>query len=246
QRIVGKALRKDREGRYQTVKDLVNDLKDLKQELMLADCGEHREAKPQASSFSLRNPHSAIRILTVLAVLVTTATAAWFYFHRAPVLTSKDTILLADFENKTGEDIFDGMLKQGLAIQLQQSPFLNLFPEAQIRHELKLMKRQPNERVTSEIARQICERQNLKALVAGSIAPLGSHYVITLEALNGQSGEPLANVQVEAESKEQVLRALSQAATQIRERLGESLSSIERYDRPLQEGTTAKPDAFKA
>jgi Protein kinase domain len=170
----------------------------------------------------------------------------WFYFNRPPVLTSKDTILLADFENKTGEEIFDRMLKQGLAIQLQQSPFLNLFPEAQIRHELKLMKRQPSERVTAEIAREICERQNLKALIAGSIALLGSHYVITLEAINGQSGETLAREQVEAENKEQVLRALSQATTQLRERLGESLSSIQRFDRPLQEGTTAKPEAFKA
>ena len=174
------------------------------------------------------------------------ALAAWFHFKRTPALTSKDTILLADFGNQTGEEIFDRMLKQGLAIQLQQSPFLNLFPEAQMRHELKLMKRPPNERVTAELAREICERQNLKALIAGSIAPLGSHYVITLEAINGLSGETLGHEQVEAENKEQVLRALSQAATRLRERLGESLSSIQRFNRPLYEGTTASPEAFKA
>jgi len=244
ERIVGKALRKDRIGRYQTVKDLLNDLKDLKQELMLADRGEHVDSKPPAVSFSILNRQSAIHILTALAVLVIAA-AAWFYFHRPPVLTNKDTILLADFENKTGEEIFDGMLKQGLALQLEQSPFLNLFPEAQMRYELKMMKRPPSERVTAEIAREICVRQNVKALVAGSIVPLGSHYVITLEATNGHSGESLARQQVEAEGKEQVLRALSQAATRLREKLGESLSSIQRFDKAFEEATTSKLEAFK-
>ena len=103
---------------------------------------------------------------------------------------------------------------------MQQSPFLSLFPEARVRQTLQLMKRPPDERVTAEIAREICERQNIKALIAGSIAPLGSHYVITLEAINGQSGEALAREQIEAESKEQVLRALSQAATRLRAEVG--------------------------
>jgi len=173
------------------------------------------------------------------------AIVAWFYFNRAPVLTEKDTILLADFENKTGEEIFDKMLKQALAIQLQQSPFLNLLSEAQMRHELKLMRRSSDERVTAEIAREICERQNLKALIAGSIAPLGSHYVITLEAISARSGESLAREQIEAESKEKVLQGLSQAATRLRERLGESLVSIQRFNKPLEEITTAKLEAFK-
>jgi tetratricopeptide (TPR) repeat protein len=244
-RIVGKALRKDREGRYQTVKDLLNDLKDLKQELMLADRAEHRESKPQASSFSIRNLQSPIRILTVLAVLVTAATAAWFYFHRPPVLTSKDTILLADFENKTVNKIFDGTLKQGLAMQLEQSPFLNLFPEARAQHTLRLMGRSPGERVTAELAREICQRENLKAFIAGSIVSLGSHYVITLEAINGQGGESLARQQIEAESSERVLRSLSEAATRLREKLGESLSSIQRFDKAFEEATTSKLEAFK-
>ena len=161
------------------------------------------------------------------------------------MLTEKDTILLADFENKTGDAVFDGTLKQGLAIQLQQSPFLNLFPEARVRQTLRLMKRSPDERVTARIAREICVRQNLKALIAGSIAPLGSHYVITLEAINGQTGETLANEQVEAKSKEQVLRALSQAATRLRAKLGESLSSIQQFDKPLEETTTQKLEAFR-
>jgi DNA-binding winged helix-turn-helix (wHTH) protein len=192
----------------------------------------------------------AIRNLAVLAGLVVTASTAWLYFNRSPVLTSKDTILLADFDNKTGDNIFDGTLKQGLAIQLQQSPFLNLFPEAQARQTMRLMGRSDKNQVTVETARAICERHDLKALIAGSIAPLGSHYVITLEAINGQTGESLARQQIEAESREQVLRALSRVTTQLREQLGESLSSIQRFDKPLQgpleQATTSKLEAFKA
>ncbi|HZS04408.1 MAG TPA: protein kinase [Blastocatellia bacterium] len=251
ERIVSQALQKNSAERYQTASTLLGELNDLRQKLMIAESksrdarAEPAGTRPRALSL-IRNPKSAIRILAALAVLVIAASAAWFYFNRKPALTEKDTILLADFDNKTGEEIFDAMLKQGLAIQLQQSPFLNLLPETQMRHELTLMRRQPNERVTAELAREICERQNLKAFIAGSLAPLGSHYVITLAAVNGQSGEPLANEQVQAESREQVLDALSRAATRLRKRLGESLSSIERYDRPLAEGTTARPEAFKA
>ncbi|MGH9853463.1 MAG: tetratricopeptide repeat protein, partial [Blastocatellia bacterium] len=258
ERIVGQALRKNREERYQTAADLLTDLKQLQRDLEFAAMRYGERERPAASDNSViretqvaHAPRTALayrRLVAIvaLAALVIAATAAWFYFNRPPVLTDKDTILLADFENKTSEAIFDGMLKQGLAIQLQQSPFLSIFPEPRVRQALRLMRRPPDERVTAEVAQGICERQNLKAFIAGSIAPLGSHYVITLEALNGQSGEQLANEQVEAENKEQVLRALSQAATRLRGRLGESLSSIQRYDRPLQEGTTAKPEAFKA
>lgn len=250
ERIISRVLRKDRAERYQTAKALLDELNHLKERLLV----EKLVVRPSGGSSRNRtlppeggttNKRRRAAILT-LAGLIIAAIAAWFYFNRAPVLTSKDTILLADFENKTGEEIFDKMLKQALAIQLQQTPFLNLFPEARMRHELTLMKRSPNERVTAEIAREICERQNLKAFIAGSLTPLGSHYVITLEAVNGQSGEPLANEQAQAESKEKVLGALSQAAARLRERLGESLSSIQRFALPLQEGTTAKLDAFKA
>jgi len=257
ERIVGRALDKERAERYQTVEGLLSDLKEVKRQVELASkSGETAlKASPpggglryssqpaEAGALNTRRRRAAIIAVAALAVAVA---AAWFYFNRRPALTEKDTILLADFENKTGDEVFDGTLKQGLAIQLQQTPFLNLFPEAQVRHELKLMRRRPNERVTAEIAREICERQGLKALIAGSIAPLGSHYVIALEAINGQSGEVLAREQVEAESKEQTLQALSQAATRLRGRLGESLSSIQRFDQPLQEGTTARPEAFKA
>ena len=234
ERILSRALRKDRDERYQTVKELLRDLKNLT-----------RERAFDARLVGEIKRHN-VEVALILAALIIAAVAAYSYFNRQPILTEKDTVLLADFENRTNDPIFDGMLKQGLAIQLQQTPFLNLFPEARVRHELTLMRRQPNERVTAELAQQICERQNLKAFIAGSIAPLGSNYVITLEAVSSQSGEPLSNEQVQAESKEQVLVALSRAATRLRERLGESLSSIQSYDRPLQEGTTASPEAFKA
>jgi serine/threonine protein kinase/predicted Zn-dependent protease len=237
-RIVCRALAKDRAERYQhqPARDLLNDLNLLKQEMLIA-----KNRKPQAASRKRR-----IHILSALAPLLLSAIAMWFYFNRPPVLTGKDAILLADFENKTGDAVFDGMLKQALEIQLQQSPFLNIFPEARIRQTLRFMNRPPDARVTAEVAREICQRHDLKALIAGSIAPLGSHYVITLEAINSQSGESLAREQIEAESKEQVLRRLSQAVTQLREKLGESLSSIQRFDRPLEQATTAKLEAFKA
>ena len=259
QQIISKALRKDRVERYQSANELLADLKELKQRLEIETKLGEMGFETQASSVKLRRPgqpaeappntarrRATIIVVAALAVAVIGGLVAPTYFKRQPALTEKDTILLADFENRTGEEIFDGTLKQGLAIQLQQSPFLNLFPEAQVSHELRLMRRSPNERVTVEIAREICQRQNLKALISGSIAPLGSHYVIALEAVNGQSGETLAREQVEAENREQVLRALSRSAARLREKLGESLSSIQRLNKPLEEATTAKLEAFKS
>src|SRR6202040_266338 len=112
------------------------------------------------------------------------AVAAFFYFNRTPILTERDTILLADFVNTTGDPVFDGTLKRALAVQLEQSPFLNIFSDERVREALRFMGRAPDERVTPELAREICERQGFKALLTGSISTLGSHYVITLEALN--------------------------------------------------------------
>jgi serine/threonine protein kinase/tetratricopeptide (TPR) repeat protein len=183
--------------------------------------------------------------VTLAASLAAVAILAYFYFNRSPVLTEQDTILVADFVNTTGDSIFDGTLKQGLAVQLGQSPYLNLFPDSRVRNTLRLMGRSGDERVTPEIGREICERQGLKALIVGSIAPLGSHYVITLEALNGRSGDVLAREQVESDSKERVLKTLSQAASGMREKLGESLGSIEKFDAPL-EVTTSSLEALKA
>jgi len=149
-----------------------------------------------------------------------------FYFRHAQALTDKDTVLLADFVNTTGEPVFDGTLKQALAVQLGQSPFLNIYPEERVREALRFMGRSPDDRVTRDVAREMAQRQGLKAMLAGSISSLGSHYVITLEAINAQSGDAIAREQGEADSKEQVLSTLGRVASQLREKLGESLGSI--------------------
>jgi len=182
------------------------------------------------------------------AVVFALALATVGYFliaRRTAALTDKDAILLADFVNTTGDAVFDGTLKQGLAVQLGQSPFLNLFSDTRVRQTLRLMGHSPDDRVTAEIGREICQRQGLKAFIAGSIASLGSHYVLTLQAVNSQNGEVLASEQGEAESKEEVLKTLSQTAIKLREKLGESLNSLQRFDAPL-EVTTSSLEALKA
>jgi len=184
-------------------------------------------------------------VAAVVVVLVFATVSYFFFVRRAVALTDKDTILLVDFVNTTGDAVFDGTLKQGLAVQLGQSPYLNLFPDARVRQTLRLMGHSPDDRVTQDIGKEICERQGLKALITGSIASLGSHYVLTLSAINSKSGEVLASEQAEVESKEQVLKSLSQVAITLREKLGESLSSLQRFDAPL-EVTTSSIDALKS
>ncbi len=155
-------------------------------------------------------------------------------------------MLLADFVNTTGDAVFDGTLKQALAVQLEQTPFLNLFPEERVREMLQYMGRSPDERVTKDVAREICRRQGIKAVIVGSIANLGRNYAITLETTTAQTGEVMARWQVEAEGKEQVLRALGKAATELREKLGESLGSIQKFDAPLEQATTSSLEALRA
>jgi tetratricopeptide (TPR) repeat protein len=154
--------------------------------------------------------------------------------------------LLTDFSNTTGESVFEGTLKQALAVQLGQSPFLNIFSEDRVREALRFMGRSPDERLTRDVGRELCQRQGLKAMLAGSIASMGNHYVITLEAVDAQTGDAIAREQVEAESKEQVLRALGEAATKLREQLGESLPSIQKFGAPIEQATTSSLEAFKA
>jgi eukaryotic-like serine/threonine-protein kinase len=186
-------------------------------------------------------------ISLTLATLIIAAVAAYSYFNRQPVLTDRDTILLADFVNTTGDSVFDGAtLKQGLAVQLQQSPFLSLFSDERVRQALRLMNKSPDEPVTREVGREIALRQRLKAVITGAIAKFDRNYSLTLEAINSQTGETIALTQVETEGKDQVLKALSRAATELREKLGESLSSIQRSDKPLEDATTSKLEAFQA
>jgi eukaryotic-like serine/threonine-protein kinase len=183
-------------------------------------------------------------VLLVLAALI----AGFFYFRsrQSSQLTEKDSVLLADFVNTTGDAVFDGTLKQALAVQLEQSPYLNLLPDSKIRAALRFMGRSPDERLTRDVAREICLRDNVKAMLAGSIASLGSHYVITLEAINAQSGDTIVHEQVEAESKEQVLKSLDQAASKLREKLGESIGSVQKFATPLESATTSSLEALQA
>ncbi|HSE21306.1 MAG TPA: protein kinase [Pyrinomonadaceae bacterium] len=186
----------------------------------------------------------ALTFLGVLLLAIALASIWYFKQTRAALLTDKDTILLAEFENKTGEEVFDGTLRQGLAVQLQQSPFLNIFSDQRVRATLQLMSLSPDERVTRNRALEICQRQGLKAFITGAIVKFDRNYSITLEALNGQTGDALALVQVEAEGKDQVLKALSRAASELRKKLGEELSSIQKFDAKL-EVTTSSLEALK-
>ena len=185
-------------------------------------------------------------LIAALATVAIVASILFLHFRGAHALTEKDTILLTDFVNTTGDSVFDGTLKQALAVQLGQSPFLNIFSEDRVREALKFMGRSPDERVTRDAGREICQRQGLKAMLVGSIASLGNHYVITLEAINAQTGDAIAGEQAEAENKEQVLHALGEAAMKLREKLGESLQSIQKFDAPIEQATTSSLEAFKA
>lgn len=183
--------------------------------------------------------------LAVLVLIAAAGAGMFFYGRRSHGLTEKDSILLADFVNTTGDPVFEGTLKQALTVQLEESPYLNLLPESRIQESLRFMGRKPDERVTSDVAREICLRNGVKAMLTGSISSLGSHYVIALGAVNAQTGDSLATEQIEAESKEQVLKALDRAASNLRRKLGESLASVKQFATPLEQATTSSLDALK-
>jgi tetratricopeptide (TPR) repeat protein len=212
------------------------------------DAGAHARTTLNAEHAVTRINRRLKAALAAALVLAAAAVALFFFLpgRRAQGLTEKDSILLADFVNTTGDAVFDGTLKQALAVQLGQSPFLNIYPEERVREALRFMGRPPYERLTRDVAREICERQGLKVLLAGSISNLGSNYVVTLEAVNARTGEAIAREQAEAESKEQVLGRLGAAATRLREHLGESLASVQKYDAPIDKVTTSSLDALKA
>ncbi len=185
-----------------------------------------------------------VSIVGVLALLA--ALAAFMAPRGSGGLTSSDTIVLADFVNTTNEPLFDGALKVALAIALEQSPFLKVFPDNRVQETLRLMERPPDSPVTREVAREIAQRERLKATISGSIASLGRNYVLTLEATNAQNGDVMAREQVEAGSKEEVLTALGTAVASLRERLGESLASVTEFDAPLPRATTPSLEALHA
>jgi serine/threonine protein kinase/Flp pilus assembly protein TadD len=197
-------------------------------------------AKPAASS------KKWIAWVAGIVVLAAIGVSGFFLFPRhTRALTDKDTVVLSEFVNTTGDPVFDGTLKQALAVQLEQSPYLNLLPESKIQDALRFMGRKPDERVTKDLAREISLRENAKAIISGSITSLGNNYVISLEAINAQTGDSLARQQTEASGKEQVLKSLDKAASDLRQKLGESLASVEQFATPLEQATTTSLDALK-
>ena len=250
ERIVNRALEKDRNLRYQHASDMRAELERLKRD---TETGR----VPAASSGSVpalqrsgtRSPKRNLWKVAVPSIVVTAALiAAGLYYRsdRAKPLTDKDTIVLADFDNKTGDPVFDDTLKTALSVSLNQSPFLNVLSDNRVAATLKLMTRPPDTKLTPDVARELCQRAGSKAYIAGSIASLGSQYVLGLKAVNCQSGDPLAEQQVTAASKEKVLDTLGEATSKLRGELGESLASVQKLDAPLEQATTASLEALQA
>ena len=199
-----------------------------------------------ATGTNLRKHWTLLVRAAVVVAAAALALAGYFYFHRAPRLTYKDTIVLADFANSTGDPVFDETLRQGLAVQLGQSPFLSLISDERIQQMLKLMAKPADTRLTPEVSREICDRTASAAVLDGSIASLGSQYVLTLRATDCRTGEVLAEEQVQVARKEDVLNALSQISSKFRTRVGESVATVKRHDTPLAEATTPSLEALKA
>jgi DNA-binding winged helix-turn-helix (wHTH) protein/tetratricopeptide (TPR) repeat protein len=182
----------------------------------------------------------------VAALLALAIPAAWRLFFARPALTGTDVILLTSFVNKTGDPVFDNSLDKALEVKLTESPFLSVLPDADVRRTMRTMRHEPSERVTPELGIEICKRQGLKAVVVPEIAAFGSKYLITLEAIDARNQKSIARRQEQAENKEQVIAALGKAGSQLRRQLGESLSSLEKYDAPLDLATTSSLEALQA
>jgi eukaryotic-like serine/threonine-protein kinase len=244
--IILKLLEKDRDLRYQGAAEVRADLKRLKRD---TDSGLISAASSSTLRLAgARKPGRAWNLgVIALVVLAVLGMAMTIFMRRTrAVMSEKDAILVTDFVNTTADPVFDGTLKKALAVDLEQSPYLNVFPEQKVRQTLQFMGRPPDERITGDVGREICQRAGIRAMLNGSIASLGSQYVITLEAVNAGTGESLAREEVQTGSKESVLNSLHQAGSSLRKKLGESLASVQKYDKPLSEATTSSLEALKA
>jgi len=243
--IINKALEKDRKLRYQSAAEMRADLQRLKRD---SDSGRAAvataaaELKPAVKSTRFRWAISGAIILVIGLTL-----GGWLFFsRRAHALTDKDTIVLADFTNTTGDTVFDGTLRQGLSVQLEQSPFLSIVSDQRIHQTLQMMGQKPDAKLTPEIARGLCQRTASAAVLDGSIAQIGTHYLLTVKAANCVSGESLTSTEAQASDKNHVLDALGKTASEIRNKLGESLSTVQRFDTPLEQATTPSLEALRA
>jgi serine/threonine protein kinase len=245
--IINKTLEKDQKLRYQNAADIRTDLQRLKRDTELdreaiATSGTGLKAAPKSARSRLVGVMGA----AVLVVALAASSFWWLNGRKAHALTGKDTIVLADFTNTTGDPVFDGTLRQGLTVQLEQSPFLSLISEQRIQQTLRLMSQPPDAKLTPEIARDLCQRTGSKALLTGSIAQMGTQYSLIVNAVNCSNGENLASTEAQASDKNHVLDALGKVATDMRAKLGESLSTVQKLDTPLEQATTPSLEALQA